>query len=456
MTPRPLRTDLKPVVEAVRTAGADAFVAVGDGSDAGVRYLTRLTGADRDLGLVVAPSDGIDPTGRAVLCAPASLRARAGREFVARAETVTRADAGSGPADAERRPHDGVVREVRTESPGDHPGERAAAVVREVMQAGKDVETGESDETGKSDETGEGTESEGSDGTGGTVLVRASIPHDAAVYLERAGIELASTGAVAAAGARKAPAERDRIRLAQRAAVAGVDRAAAVLAESELPGDGGGRAGDAIDDSREPLRWRGAALTADRLRREVNATLAARGVGGAGDTEIRPGPSTADRSRVDDPIRPGATVRVTASPRGRDGYRGDIARTFVVDGDGGWARRAHVAVSAAREAAVGAVEPGVAAATVRREAAAELAAYGFESDAANGAGVARGVCHGVGLSRREPPSGGTELEPGHVVAVGAGVSGPDGGVELRDLIVVTADGREATAEYPHGVVPDPR
>jgi len=448
--PRPLRTDLGPIVEAVRTADADAFVAVGDGSDAGVRYLTRFAGSDRDLALVVAPSSGNDPVGRAVLCVPASLRERAEREFVTRTETVVHAETNSGPANAEDCPHDGVVREVRTESPGDHPGKRAAAVVREVIEDRKDIEAGENVEAG------EDVEVEGTDSTDGSVLVRASIPHDAAVYLERAGTELASTGAVAAARARKTPAERDRIRRVQRAAVAGVDRAAAVLAESGLPDGGSGGAGGATDDRREPLRWHGAVLTADRLRREVNTTLAARGVGGIGDTEVRPGSSTAGRGRGDNPIRPGATVRVTASPRGRDGRRGDIARTFVVNGDGGWARRAHVAVSAAREAAVGAVEPGVSAATVRHEAAAELAAYGFGPDAANGAGVARGVCRGVGLSRRESPSGGTKLEPGHVVAVGAGVRGPDGGVELRDLVVVTADGSEALAEYAHGIVPDPR
>ncbi len=425
--PRPLRTDLGPVVEAVRTAGADAFVAVGDGSDAGFRYLTRFSGSGRDLGLVVAPSGATGLTGRAVLCAPASPRGRAEREFVAEADAE--------PASDEHRPHDGVVREVRTESPGDHPGEWAAAVVEGGVGPGADAER-------------EGT-------GGGSVVVRASIPHDAAVYLERGGTALESTDVVAAARARKTPAERDRIRRVQRAAVAGVDRAAAVLAESELRG-GPDRAGGATDGRREPLRWRGAALTVDRLRCEVNAALAAHGAGGDGDTAVRAGPPATDHGRGDGAIRPGATVRVTASPRGRDGYRGDVARTFVVDGDGGWARRAHVAVSAARAAAVEAVEPGASAATVRREATAELAAYGFGPDAANWAGVARGVCRGVGLERRESPSGGTELEPGHVVAVGAGVRGPDGGVELRDLLVVTADGREALAEYPHGVVPDPR
>ena len=44
---RPLRTDLRPIVEAVREADAAAFVAVGDRFDDDLRYLTRLSGPDR-------------------------------------------------------------------------------------------------------------------------------------------------------------------------------------------------------------------------------------------------------------------------------------------------------------------------------------------------------------------------------------------------------------------------
>ncbi|RLM67447.1 aminopeptidase P family protein [Halorubrum sp. Atlit-8R] len=440
--PRPLRTDLRPVVEAVREADAAAFVAVGDRSDDDLCYLTRFSGPDRPYALVVAPSGGTTSGGdaRAVLCAPALFREQAEREFVAGA----RAPSAEATADAEERFHDGVAREVRTEGVGDHAGERAAAVVEDLVD-------------------GASAAAEGDDPT---VLAPASIPHDAAVYLERAGAELASTDAVAEARARKAPAEVDRLRRVQRAAVAGMARAEAVLAESEVAGggsddDGADGGEEAETDRRPPLRWRDEPLTTERLRREVNAVLAARGVRDAGNTVIGAGPSAADLHYVGgDPIRPGETVLLDVSPRGPDGYYGDVTRTFVVDGDGGWERRAYVAVEAAREAALDEVEPGVPAKTVHGEAAAELAAYGFDPNAGEGeAGFTHGTGHGVGVSLHEGPSlsGAGELRPGHVVTVEPGVYDPEiGGVRLEDLIVVTDDGYEILAEYPFGIAPEER
>jgi Xaa-Pro aminopeptidase len=441
--PRPLRTDLRPVVEAVREADAAAFVAVGDRSDDDLRYLTRFSGPDRPYALVVAPGGGTTSDGgardRAVLCAPALFCEQAEREFVAGA----RAPGGVAAADAEERFHDGVAREVRTEAVGGHAGERAAAVVEDLVD-------------------GAGAAAEGADPT---VLAPASIPHDAAVYLERAGVDLASTDAVADARARKTPAEVDRLRRVQRAAVAGMARAEAVLAESEVDGGGSdsdrGGGEEAETDRRPPLRWKGEPLTTERLRREVNAVLAARGVRDAGNTVIGAGPSAADLHCVgDDPIRPGETVLLDVSPRGPDGYYGDVTRTFVVDGDGGWERRAYVAVEAARAAALDEIEPGVPAKTVHGEAAAELAAYGFDPNAGEGeAGFTHGTGHGVGVSLHEGPSlsGAGELRPGHAVTVEPGVYDPDiGGVRLEDLIVVTDDGYEILAEYPFGIVPEER
>ncbi|GAA0723373.1 Xaa-Pro aminopeptidase [Halorubrum trapanicum] len=441
-----LRTDLRPVVEAVRAADAAAFVAVGDRFDDDLRYLTRFSGPDRPYALVVVPgngaTDGSDeataetdaPAGRADLCAPALFGEQADREFVSSAR-----GAAADPASDDDRFHDGVVREVRTENVGDHAGERAAAAVADLTDGGGEDETGTADRT---------------------VLTPASVPHDAAVYLERAGNDLASTDAVAAARARKTPAEVDRIRRVQRAAVAGLARAEAVLAESEVTDDidGEAEADGTTDGRRPPLRRAGEPLTTERLRREVNAVLAGRGVRDAGNTVIGAGPSAADLHYVgDDPIRPGETVLLDVSPRGPDGYYGDATRTFVVDGDGGWERRASVAVEAAREAALAEVEPGVPAKTVHGEAAAELTAYGFDPNADEGeTGFTHGTGHGVGVSLHESPSlsGAGELRPGHVVTVEPGVYDPEiGGVRLEDLILVTEDGYEILAEYPFGIVP---
>jgi Xaa-Pro aminopeptidase len=430
---RPLRTDLTPIAEAIEAAEADAFVAVGDRFDDDLRYLTRFSGPDRAYALAVVPNGPTvgrdaesDAAGRAVCCAPALFAEQAEREFVASA----RSRGGDRDGDSDRDGgdadfHDGVVREIRTEGVGAHAGERAAVAVDELL--------------------------DGPDGEP-TLLVPPSIPHDAAVYLERAGNELASTDAVTTARKRKTDAELDRLRRVQRATAAGMARAETVLAESEV---------GAGDDGRPAVRWEGAPLTTERLRRAVNAVLAERGVRDAGNTVIGAGPSAADLHFVgDDPIYPGETVLLDISPRGPDGYYGDMTRTFVVDGDGGWERRAYVAVEAAREAALAEVEPGVPAKTVHGEAAAELAAYGFDPNAGEGeTGFTHGTGHGVGVSLHESPSlsGAGELRPGHVITVEPGVYDPDvGGVRLEDLVVVTDDGYEILATYPFGIVPEKR
>jgi len=114
----------------------------------------------------------------------------------------------------------------------------------------------------------------------------------------------------------------------------------------------------------------------------VNATLADRGVRDAGDTAIGAGPSAADLHYVgDDPIRPGETVLIDISPRGPDGYRGDLTGRSSSTATAAGERRAYLAVESAREAALAEIEPGVPTKTVHGEAAAELAAYGFDPNA---------------------------------------------------------------------------
>ncbi|MFC6826732.1 M24 family metallopeptidase [Halopelagius fulvigenes] len=321
-----------------------------------------------------------------VLCAPSLFEAQARREF------------------------DG---EVRTANAGDPAGVRARAVLDDLTD-------------------------------GGTILAPQSIPHDAAVYLERGGYDVASTDAVAAARAVKTDAELDCLRRVQRAAAAGMRRAEAVLADSTPEG--------------EELRWEGDTLTTERLRREVNAELAARGATDAGNTVVGAGPTCADLHYTGTAaIRPGETVLLDISPRGPHGYYGDLSRTYVVDSDGGWERRAYVAVESALDVALSTVEPGVPARTVHAETAAELAAYGFDPDAAEGeAGFTHGAGHGVGLSLHEGPSlrEGTELRPGHVVTLEPGVYDPErGGVRLEELVVVTDDGCEILGEYPRSFAP---
>jgi len=401
----PPATDFSAVADAIDAAGADAFVHVGDRFDDDMRYLARFGGPDRAWALVVAE-------GRAVLCAPALFEGQATREFADRGVEL--------------------AREVWVRNVGDHAGERAATALAELSD-------------------------------GDAVLVPPGIPHDAVAYLERAGYEVSATHAVAEARETKTDAEVACHRAAQAAAVAGMRRAEAVLAAATPEPTGTAPAGvDATGDpDRGVLRWEGGPLTTERLRRAVNAELAARGVSDAGNSVVGAGPTAADLHYVgDDVVRPGETVLLDLSPRGPHGHYADVTRTFVVDGDGGWERRAYVAVEAAHAAALAEVEPGATASTVDVEAAAELSAHGFDPNAGGTeAGFTHSVGHGVGVSLHEAPSltSGTALRPGHVITIEPGVYDPErGGVRLEDLVVVTEDGADRLATCPFEMTPDRR
>lgn len=380
----PPATDYGFLADAVAAADAAGFVHVGDRFDPDLRYLTRFSGPDREYAFVYAD-------GTAALVAPALYVEQATREFPG--------DAVYGPGDLD----------------AETPGEQAAEVLADL-------------------------------GADGTVLAPRHLPHDAALYLDAAGFDLASTAAVADARAAKSDAERDCLRVVQAAAERGMARAETVLARASARAD--------------VLEWRGEPLTTERLRREADAAMAGAGVAPAGNTVVAAGATCADlHFRGDVPVRPGETVLLDLSPRGPNGYHGDLSRTFAVESDGGWERRAHVAVRAAQDAALDALEAGVPARSVHEEAAAEIAAYGFETGYDADTGFYHGTGHGVGLALHETPSltADRDLRAGNVVTVEPGVYDPEiGGVRIEDLAVVTEDGYENLTEYRVGLEPRAR
>jgi Xaa-Pro aminopeptidase len=94
----------------------------------------------------------------------------------------------------------------------------------------------------------------------------------------------------------------------------------------------------------------------------------------------------------------------------------------VVDGDGGWERRASLALDhahrAGRSQLAKAVDgDSVTAGSVESEVRHELAAYGFDDPTV--------AVHGTGCVDRERPRGGDELETGQAVVVSATVERAD-------------------------------
>lgn len=398
-------TTYETLAATVADRDAGAFVHVADRTDDDMRYLTRFRGPDRPYAFVFLPG-GVDTAAETEPSSGTTQSSASGHTVLCAPALFDEQARREFPGDT-----------VRTDAVGDPAGERAAAVLADA-------------------------------GVSGPVLVPAQIRHDAVARLEAAGYEVTASDATSRARRTKTDAEIERHRVVQRAAVRGLARAETVLARATVG-----------DDDR--LHWDGSPLTTERLRRQVNATLAAAGVDPSGNSVIGAGATAADLHYVgDDAVFAGETVLFDLSPRGPAGYYADVTRTFVVAAPGGWERRAYVACEAAREAALEelAAGAGVAASTVHEEAAAELAAHGFRIDSSE-VGFTHSTGHGVGLSLHEAPSlaDAEPLAAGDVVTVEPGVYDPDhGGVRIEDLVVVREDGYELLQPYPLGSTPQDR
>jgi len=272
------------------------------------------------------------------------------------------------------------------------------------------------------------------------LLVPRDIPHDTAVFLQQAGYDLRSTAVVTTARATKTRAERDCLRTVQTAAATGIARAESVVAASETSSHG------LVADGRP--------LTGERLRRQMNSALAAAGVDPVGNSSV-----VSDSIDSTDQLPVGEPIQLTVAPRGPRGYHGYLTRTLAVDSEGGWERRAFIAVEAGLQAAEQTTETGVAVSTVEAEAVAEVGAYGFavapEPDEPT-RGLATAAVHGVGLSTHEQPAvgAGRRLQSGSVIAADAGVSDPThGSVRLGTVFELTTDGTERLVEYPSSLTP---
>lgn len=399
--PDPPTTTYDRVADALDANDADAFVHIGDRFDDLLRYLTRFGGPDRPYAFIYVD-------GRSHLCAPSLFAEQAEREFPG---TVHAKD--------------------------EHAASGAPHRALEVLEQNCERADGLSNRIGDL-----------------RVLVPASI---SAVAHQTLAAEVGEVGEVGEAGevltesvdvgrARKTDAERACHAFVQRAAQRGMARAEAVLAAAEIDGEG--------------LRWRDERLTTERLRREVNAELSNSGVTDAGNTVIGAGPTCADLHFTGcDAIRSQETVLLDISPRGPNGYYGDLTRTFVVGETGEWEATAYEAVATAQDAAFAVLEDGAGTrGGAAHDAATDaLAEYGFEAGDVE-VGMYHGLGHGVGLSLHEAPSlaGDDVLEAGNVVTVEPGVYDSSvGGVRIEDLVVITEDGYENLTDYPRDVGPDP-
>lgn len=232
----------------------------------------------------------------------------------------------------------------------------------------------------------------------------------------------------------KRPDEIRKIAESQRACVAGMR-----LAERALRAATIGRGGT--------LKWKGAGLTAERLRGAIERVLLDHDVS-APDLIVAGGRSSADpHERGSGPLRAHEPIVIDIfGPHRKHGYCGDMTRTFCKGAAPADVRAMYRAVCRAQREAVRGIRPRVSGAVIHRRVQETLDQAGFVTELRNGrpVGFFHGTGHGIGLDVHESPSlslRGKALRAGHVVTVEPGLYDPDvGGVRMEDVVCVTPTG----------------
>ncbi|MFB6229262.1 MAG: M24 family metallopeptidase [Halobacteriales archaeon] len=247
--------------------------------------------------------------------------------------------------------------------------------------------------------------------------------------------------------ATKTDAEIDHVRATQRANETALGAAEELLSNAT------------IEDGR--LHHEGEALTAERVKEEIEVTLLREGCA-LEETIVAGGRQGADpHERGHGPLPANEPIVIDVFPRNTETkYHADMTRTFVIGEASEEVRRRHELTIEAMEAAIEAVEPGTTGAAIHDAVCDVYEAADYQTLRSNpeaDTGFIHSTGHGVGLDVHEQPSvapGGEELEPGHVITIEPGLYDPEvGGMRVEDLVVVTEDGCENLTTYHTDLTP---
>lgn len=238
----------------------------------------------------------------------------------------------------------------------------------------------------------------------------------------------------------KSDAEVSQLKAAQKAAVAGVKTAKALIGTSTIRPDGLLQA-----EKRTPL-------TSERVRAAITRTLLEYGchaeeiIVAGGDQAVDP------HERGHGPLRAGEWIILDVFPRSSSGYWGDITRTVMKGPPSPEQKKLYRTVLRAQTSALKQVKAGVRGDSIHQGIVNAFEQAGYSTGLRDGVpqGFIHSTGHGVGLDIHEEPRispGGRRLRKGMVVTIEPGLYYRGvGGVRIEDTVVVTADGCQPLAQ----------
>jgi Xaa-Pro aminopeptidase len=287
-------------------------------------------------------------------------------------------------------------------------------------------------------------------------IVPGDFPLGVADRLRSDGVELTvDDGAISARRRSKAGRELEGIRVAQRAAEAGMSAAEGLLARAE-PGPQG------------RLYLDGEELHAERVRDELRAACSSHGAPCPPEVMVASVWDGFGHEPGSGPMPAGLPIQVDLFPRDEaTACWADMTRTFIV-GEPAPEHAELIAeqeqlVRAAIEDAIEAARPGVRGRELFDAACDRFEAAGYRTQRTGpgedpSEGFQFSLGHGVGLEVHEEPllglAGHDPLVPGDVLAIEPGLwDRRIGGVRFEDLALVTEDGHELLTSYPYELTP---
>lgn len=198
-------------------------------------------------------------------------------------------------------------------------------------------------------------------------------------------------------------------------------------------------------------------LTSEKVRAEINATLAYTGAVGV-HTIVAGGERACDpHERGHGPLRANELIIIDIFPRViESGYWGDITRTFVRGEASEAQQKLYQTVLAGQKRALQQLHDNCDGIKIQQDIRNFFAQGGYPTEIRNKrhVGFFHGLGHGVGLEIHESPRFGSgKLKKGDAITVEPGLYYPGlGGVRIEDLVVIEKKGYQNLTRFPKNLV----